>query len=355
VVYRWQSMELQAQETLRRCSLPPNCQIVVSSPIAHAYALNAVFTCFLGGLPLGLPEPSPSSVFEFLRRQADRPAVLMASPAFYEKFSLLGKERLVKEFATEDLPCPLPSRPLPILSAYSAGCGLPEETWEMFKAYFGVPIMQNYGTSETGNISLHERPYASFMKDYVGIPWGEIKFRGVRESGEGKDKGAYRGEILVKVPWMSLGYISGSTLVDHGSFHPTGDLGTLREEEPRGLCVGPRIRRRLVVSDEAGAQRELFPHEVEGALRSLPFVKEAVAVQGPGEIGAFVLCKHEGRGEGGRERTRDIEDWWRRRFPGFPPLRRVKLVESLPTSQAGKVVFKNLTWQALLDPSLSKM
>jgi len=333
VAYEWEALLFQASETLRRTPLlgPQTAhiprQFVAASPIAHAYAINAVFTCHLGSLALGLPPRG--SEREYLLGTSELSTAILGTPALYRT--------LLKSLQDgDDL--------RHVREPYSAGCSLPAETWLAFRERFGLRIMQNFGTTETGNIAVFEAPRNQPpTPGFVGKPWGEIRFRDSRTLQEAP--GDSQAEIMVRVPWMSKGYVERGELRRHSQFHPTGDYGKLvTGGTEEGLVVGRRIRAPLHLKDD-----DVDPRLIELLLEDHPLVDECVAVQGDGgsSLGVFVVPSVSGTALTPQE----LVAWWQeartQHTPPLPPLMAVKVVPDLPRSPAGKIIFKALTWEVL--------
>lgn len=97
----------------------------------------------------------------------------------------------------------------------------------VFEQRYGVVIRQNYGTSETGNISLYtpkEVQNCEYVRDatYKGEAWGDIRVEPARN---GALLNGESGELVVHVPWLSEGYVVEGRLQHHGNIYRTGDAG----------------------------------------------------------------------------------------------------------------------------------
>jgi len=337
VVYSWEALLRQASETLQRSpyltrqdsGLP--FQLVAASSIAHAYAINAVFTCHLGSVPLGLLAGPPCETAQYFRDTSQTHlTAILGTPSFYQRLL--------------DDPQVQPADLRRVRYPYSAGCALPAETWSRMKERFAVNIMQNFGTSETGNVAVFEQPEQTYTEGFVGLPWGEVKLLALKDR---KISGGWEGEILVKVPWMSLGYVSCKRLLAHRDYHPTGDLGKLLalsgQPEKTGLVVGPRIRPLIVYPNST-----FDPLEAEALMKHHEEIDNCVVIQGEEntQFGAFVVLKLNSSS------NRDsLLTWWNEHCVEhlLPQMHNLKICCTLPTSPAGKVVYKQLTWKALVQ------
>lgn len=344
-LYKWDALYKQADETLKRSPylLPNpltnrvNYQLVAGSPIAHAYSIDAVFVAFQGAVPLGLPDLNNIGGYLEEAVQSEYPAVLMGTPALYEKL-LLHAERASQERNIN------PSQIYSGLKmAYSAGCRLPKEIWQEFRQHHGITIMQNFGTTETGNIALHETPLDNYYLGYVGTPWGEVKIEKTTETikADSTDQKEVEGELHVHVPWMSSGYVINHRFHPHGHYHPTGDYAAFRTASPQGLILGRRIRKPILVHIKKDAENsaiQIDPHVIESQMKENNEIVDCVAIQlQDGGIGIFVTLAKKSL-----LNPDDLQVWWKTHHPEMPSFAGLKILTQLPKSPAGKIIYRNL-------------
>src|SRR4051812_2247154 len=134
---------------------------------------------------------------------------------------------------------------------------------------FGLPILQHYGSSETGGATLQTREGALKRPDSVGKAMPGVKVRIMGPDGSEATIGA-EGQVVIESPSVGRGYLDGTegnSPFGEGSFR-TGDLGTMDENgflSLRGRTDGVLNVGGLKVS----------PLEVAGVLESFPHVREA--------------------------------------------------------------------------------
>jgi acyl-CoA synthetase (AMP-forming)/AMP-acid ligase II len=175
----------------------------------------------------------------------------------------------------------------------------------------------------------------------VGRPFPDIFLRIGKSSGSEAAPGE-RGEILVKSPANTLGYWHDSRathrLFTADGFLKTGDLGYLDDEGD--LFIFGRKKNMIV---QAG--RTIAPHEVEGLVDTLPFVRRsaAIGIDEGGMAGEQVLIFIELRT---RRNTSALPPWRIRqavvqlfhRYFGFRPGKvHVMKPGSLPFTRNGKL------------------
>lgn len=325
VAYRWSSCKLQARVTADRTlrdSVPGGGRVrfIAASNIGHAYNLNGMFSALSGKAELCVPKNSSELVQTLLTPPPEdvEATVLFATPMMYRM--LLREDPVLTGGLSKSLP-------ISSLHCFSAGCPLPETTYKELERLLGIRALQNYGSSETGNIALEDLAAPSVCSS--GIPWGRVELRpamGGRLLPEGAE-----GEICVAVPWASDGYLREHELIPHqdAPFFRTGDAGRWIRVPTTGmqhLVVMQRLRPPLRVN-RAPLSLLLQPYEVESAiLAANPSATAAAALQGPNST---LYCAVEGS-------SIDVA-------MGGPiqPDRLLRL-DHLPTSPAGKVLYSKI-------------
>lgn len=162
----------------------------------------------------------------------------------------------------------------------SAGAQLAFETVQRFHRRTGLKVRSFYGSSETGGICFDDSPELD-PRVPVGRPMGTTQVTLVADDGAPADSGrvAVRGPNVIARYATPLGGDAvadtgesrrdGATLIDHTFL--TGDYARL-DGDGRYVLTG------RVTSFVNVAGRKVHPGEVEAALRSLPGVRDAVAL-----------------------------------------------------------------------------
>lgn len=217
----------------------------------------------------------------------------------------------------------------------SAGCPLDTSTHESFERRFGKRILQNYGSSETGNISFMAPSDLKLLQhsaDLVGASTiceeGSVKLIPPAAPGFVLAPG-YEGEICVKSSWTSLGYIQNGVLVPHPPYYRTGDMGRLKDGF---LFVGPRLRAPITVVDHSSRLFvSLQPWQLEDAMLQCPDIKEVVVWPlKEYKLGALIVCglPHQ-----------HIHAWMSQQLPAFAIPCTIAFATEIPRSAAGKVLY----------------
>lgn len=182
----------------------------------------------------------------------------------------------------------------------------------------GVPAALTYGLTEACSQVATAPPELVRRKPgSAGPPLPGVQVR----TGEG-------GEILVRGPTVSPGYLDGEPTTSEEGWLRTGDAG--RVDEEGHLRVTGRLSERIVTGGTT-----VHPAEVEETLRDHPGVREAVALGIPSEewgevVGAAVVTADDGPG---REQ---LERHCRQRLSTPRRPRRWALLDELPRLPSGK-------------------
>jgi fatty-acyl-CoA synthase len=225
------------------------------------------------------------------------------------------------------------------------GAPLPAAVGERLLAMTGLQYVEGYGLSET-MAQTHINPSDRAKLQCLGIPVFDLDARVVEpvtleELGPNTD-----GEILVSGPQVFLGYwnqpeetAQAFVELDGKRFFRTGDLGHYDEEGY--FFHTDRLKRMINASGF-----KVWPAEVEALLYRHPAVQEACVIASPDErrgetVKALVVLRE------GHQRTtpEEIIAWARGEMAAYKCPRSVEIVDSLPRSASGKVLWRVLQEQ----------
>jgi acyl-CoA synthetase (AMP-forming)/AMP-acid ligase II len=151
-------------------------------------------------------------------------------------------------------------------------------TKERFEGLFDIPVLENYGLSETTFLTSETlKTRTNRQEGSVGavLPYVEMDFVAAQTDGPAAPGEQPPAQVRAKTPFMFLGYLNGDgtldTEFDDGGFLATGDLG---EATPDNLLIiGGRLR------DIIKKGGYLVPlREIETLAERHPAVEEAIAV-----------------------------------------------------------------------------
>ena len=312
--------QLSATERLQRSlELRPDDRALVIMPIHHSFGVNTLWTTILTGGSVAFPaDPLKFDLDTWF--DALKPTWYRAVPS--QHLFILENLRSVS-------PSRIP-RSLRIISTGSAS--LPDEIQQGMMEVLGLPVVESYGSSETGNISVNTPLPGQSKPGTLGRP-DEGTVIIVGEDGHPVPPGE-QGEILVGGPTVSPGYVNAPDLnrrafVD--GWYRTGDIGSLDED---GFLT---LRGRIKDVINRGAEK-VIPLEVEEALLLHPGVQE-VAVFGVEherlgeEVAAAVVLKPDTAAN-----AADLRKFLGARLAWSKVPRQFIFVAELPRGAQGKVL-----------------
>jgi long-chain acyl-CoA synthetase len=298
--------------------IDPRARALTAVPLYHKNAMAGAIKPLLhvGGTVVLLPDFEPR---RFLRALSHyRCTQAGAVPAVFTR--LLQHRDLIESLDFSAL-----------ASLKLGSAPVQEELMKAVKEAFGCEVGESYGLTEGGPVMIgppldgRNVPFGS-----CGVAWpeGEIKLIGL----DGKEHPS-DGELWVRNPGVTPGYhnlpqVNDERLVD--GWLATGDLFHL---DRNGFFY---FRGRTDDMFKSGGET-VYPKEVENLLLSHPAVYDACVVALAHPIKdrvpvAMVLLK-----EGDSATEEELKQWCLRNGPAYAHPRRIKMVESMPLSGAGKV------------------
>jgi acyl-CoA synthetase (AMP-forming)/AMP-acid ligase II len=299
----WEGIDEEVRSITHALSLTAADTVMVTSSLGHSYAFMAGILAPLSVgahvviSPAGAANPRDLGV-----------SIVLGMAAVYQDWMGRYGPDAVKD----------------VRLAFSAGAPLPDGLYNRVLRNLGIAIRQDYGTTETGTISMDAGPTPDPLSTGTILPHLEV----LVAEGDGQD-----GEIDVRGTAVAAGYVSEGQLVpvtDAAGWYHTLDTGTLGPD--RRLRVTGRRRLPLQVGT-----RRIDPREVEEAVLRIPGIREAAAVQVRSNGNASLKLV-----VAGSVRQDDLERWSQEHlgFLGEPVV--VEVREALPRSPAGKLLRKYL-------------
>lgn len=226
----------------------------------------------------------------------------------------------------------------PVRSVLVAGGAVDPETRAAFERRFNIPLLSNYGSTEVGHVAgwtardVREgrwRP-GSVGRVYAGV---EVEVRG--DDGRPVVSGDV-GEICVRTD-LTKGYAgdeSSGDVIHVDGWVLSGDLGRIDAD---GVLYLSGRKRELIKC--GGFQ--VFPAEVEDALRTSPIVAD-VAVVGAddprlGQIPKAIVVPRAGLDAVGDAERAMLITHVRERLAHYKAVRAVEFVAALPRTPTGKI------------------
>lgn len=296
-------------------------------PYFHAYGLTVTL---LAGLQLG----ATIAVFP----KFDVPQILLAQRRLPATF-FVGVppmfERLLKEVDAFD------SDLSTIRFTLSGAMPLTQELSDRWEAETGSQIVEGYGMTEASPLILGSPLSGDRKAGALGLPWPSTKIRIVDPEDPSVDvEEGEVGELLASGPQVFSGYLNDdeetAEVLRDGWLH-TGDLVQVRD----GFIYMADRRKELIISGGFN----IYPSQVEEAVRSMPGVLEVAVVGMPGGnrgeevVAALVL-------EAGASVTlAGVREWAEKSIAHYALPRQIVVVQELPRSQIGKVLRRRVAQQ----------
>ncbi|MEZ4281828.1 MAG: AMP-binding protein [Myxococcota bacterium] len=295
-------------------SLSPDDRVAVLLPFSFAYGFNSLM---LGSLAAGASLVFPGSrnprrVLSAIREGAV--TILAATPTLLD---------LMVRFAggaSGDL--------AGVRICVATGEPLSRPLAQRFRETFGKALWNNYGSSETGPMTLDREGTADGEAIALGRPYPGVEIGLRDEQGDPAPDGQV-GEIVVRSPALGLGHAGRDGAVEAfeaGGF-ATGDLGVFR-----GGVLFFAGRRKLLIN---AAGRKVDPLEVEQAMRRHPRIVDAAVVghpEGDREV-VRALVVAEGSVTAG-----ELMDFCSASLAAYKVPRIIEFRSALPRSESGKLI-----------------
>lgn len=156
---------------------------------------------------------------------------------------------------------------LNIKMGISAGATLPRDIYEKFRINFSAPLLQFYGCTELGAITM-QLPECETKFPSLGRPLNNMQIHIVDEQGIPVKQGE-QGLICIKGDGLTHEILNKGNFISVEYEYKTGDQGILTEED--SLIVIGRNSQRIKINGLG-----LHPGEVEKVLQQHPNIMEAV-------------------------------------------------------------------------------
>ena len=303
-------------------------------PLFHAYGLTLCLTFAIGmGAVLVLfPRFDVDQVLEAMRR---RPATFLPGvPPVYQALADAALER------GADLTS--------IRSAISGAMSLPPAVVDLWESVTGGVLVEGYGMTETSPVSVGNPVAGSRRPGTVGIPFPSTDVRIVDPADPSTDRAtAEAGELLVHGPQVFSGYWDRpedtAAVLLPGGWIRTGDIVVM--DADGFITVVDRIKELIITGGF-----NVYPSEVETALRQVPGVVDAAAVGLPHESGGESVVAAVVAEPGVVLDPEQVRAATREHLTGYKVPRQVFVVEDLPRSLIGKVLHREVRDRLSVHP-----
>ncbi|MFW9958610.1 MAG: long-chain fatty acid--CoA ligase [Candidatus Odinarchaeota archaeon] len=228
----------------------------------------------------------------------------------------------------------------------SGAAPLPPEVAKAFEAVTGTLLFEGYGLTETSPVT-HINPTNRKLRKFgsIGLPISDTICKIVdMETGTKEMPIGEVGEIAIHGPQVFKGYYkkpdeTANVMREFNGkrFFLTGDVGYM--DENGYTFISDRKKQMINVGG-----MKAYPREIEDILFTHPKIQMAAAVGIPRDddpsnefVKAYILLK-----DGETATPEEFIEWAREKMAGYKRPREVEIVTSLPMSNVGKVLRREL-------------
>lgn len=288
-------------------------------PLFHIYGLNVVLnrSVDLGATVVILERFDAAESVRAIREQGV--TVVAAAPPAYVAWLAL------EDASDEDFRS--------VRVAVSGAAPLPREVLEGFRDRFGVTIWEGYGLTETSPAVASTAMGGTPKPGSIGVPLEGVEVRLVDADGEDVEPGD-PGEIVVRGPNVFAGYWQQpeeTERVMRGGWFHTGDVAVA---DPDGYLFLVDRRRDLILVSGFN----VYPREVENALREHPAVADAAVVGAPDPETGERVQAHVVLGEGERATPEQLLGFCEERLAPYKVPAALEVTDEIPRNVQGKVL-----------------
>jgi acyl-CoA synthetase (AMP-forming)/AMP-acid ligase II len=293
--------------------LTPKDVILAILPGTHIYCFSSgiLAALYAGASIRFVPRFTPQAV---LAAFVDGASVMPAVPQMYQAIVNHLKSR-----------GEMPNAPR--LRLISSGGAPLDPDWKAgIEAFFGLPLHNGYGLTETSpGVSL-TRPENPRHDGSVGEVVADVEVLIDRPDKDGI------GEVLIRGPNIMKGYYrdakATTAAIQSDGYFRSGDLGRFGDEGE--LYIVGRKKELIIRSGF-----NIYPPEIEAMLTRHPDILQAAVVgrqiKGDEEVLAFLLTN-------GNINGRDAIQWLRKRLAAYKIPQQVIIVDAFPVAPTGKIL-----------------
>ncbi|MGY6464271.1 long-chain-fatty-acid--CoA ligase [Corynebacterium sp. UMB8791] len=297
-----------------------NEKVLAILPMFHIYglALNYGFPLTVAGQMVLVPAPKPKLYQQAILKT--RPTLLPGVPLLYERIAEWAVEKNVDLSSFH--------------SAISGAATLPQSTIELWERVTGGQLIEGYGLTETSPILCGNPLDGNRRPGYIGVPFPntEIRIANPDNPSETMPDGE-PGELLARGPQVFSGYLNNPEATEksfHDGWFRTGDMAVM---EPDGFIrLVARIKEIIITGGF-----NVYPDEVEEAVRSHPDVEDVAVVGRPREDGSEDVVACVTLRDGAPLDPEGLKEHARQRLTRYKVPRTFYHFEDLNRDQTGKV------------------
>jgi len=312
----------------RRKPKPEDFTFICPLPLYHIFALTVNLVMGMKEVARNVLIPNPRDIPAFV--SVLRKEKFHVFPGLNTLFNALANNEGFKKLNFSSL----------ILSL-AGGMACQRPVAERWQAVTGCPISEGYGLSETSPIVTVNRLDAGAFTGLIGLPLPSTEVQIQDDDGKLAPLGAV-GEICIRGPQVMRGYWNRAdeteAAISAEGFFRSGDMGVM---DVNGyIRIVDRKKDMIIVSGF-----NVYPNEIEEVVASHPGVLEAAVIGVPDEhsgetVKLFVVRKDPDL------TADDLKSYCASRLTNYKRPRLVEFRDSLPKSNVGKILRKELRPQA---------
>lgn len=298
-------------------------EVVAALPLYHIFAFNIHALCAFSRGAHNILIPNPRDIPAFVKTIKGRQ--ISAFVAVNTLYNALARD---KEFTKLDFSA--------LKTSAAGGTAVTEEVIRLWQKVTGCPICEGYGLTETSPV-LVANPNGAIQPGTIGTA---VKDTGViivdDEGNEMPDEEP--GELCARGPQIMLGYwknpeATADVLSEDGWFR-TGDIAVKRQDGYYKIV--DRKKDMILVSGF-----NVYPNEVEDAVSSHPSVIECAVIGVPSESTGEAVKLYVVTDDKNLDKEA-LMTHCRKTLAAYKIPRQVEFRESLPKSNVGKILRKDL-------------
>ncbi len=303
-------------------------------PLFHAYGLTLclTFAMSIGATLVLFPRFDLDQTLEAMGR---RPATFLPGvPPVYQALADAAPGRGV------DLRS--------IRFAISGAMSLPTPVVDHWETVTGGLLVEGYGMTETSPVTVGNPVAGTRRPGTVGVPVPSTDVRIVDPGDPSIDRPhGEPGELLIRGPQVFAGYWGRpedtAAVLLEGGWIRTGDVVVMDDEG--FLTIVDRIKELIITGGF-----NVYPSEVEAALRRVPGVLDAAAVGLPDGSGGERVVAAVVAEPGVRLDPEEVRAASREHLTGYKVPRQIYVIDELPRSIIGKVLHRAVREHLLEHP-----
>jgi len=224
----------------------------------------------------------------------------------------------------------------------SGGMALQLAIAERWRDITGCSVCEGYGLTEASPV-VSVNPFRHYRTGTIGMPMPSTLCKVLDEQGNEPPFGS-PGELCVKGPQVMKGYWQNpeatAAVLDADGWLKTGDIAVIQEDGYIRLV--DRKKDMILVSGF-----NVFPNELEEVLSTLPGVAQCAAIGVPDRLSGEAIKLLVVAEPGASLTKEDVRRHMRANLVGYKRPKYVEFRDSLPTSNVGKILRRELREEEL--------